>query len=423
MTGSAPGTSHEGQGSLAPAAQGRARIKSLDALRGVGVLGMLAVHMQLFAFPSLARWNPTAYGDFTGLNWWAWLVIAVLADGKFITIFAMLLGVSIVLMAREADSPAAPAWRVHMRRMGVLLVLGLFHAYVLWYGDMLVPLALSGTVVFFARRLSPGKLLALGALIFAVGSVLSFALTWSTAQSDPAALAAWRAQWTPRPATINLEIARYRGGWAEQMGHRVPAALETETVDFVTRMFWQMAGLMLMGMALFKLGVLTAARSRTFYLRMGILGFISGAFLNALGLWRSYTTGWDLLDFALVSQQLHYWGNLFVALGWVALVMLLCLRGWPLRSLAAVGRMALSNYLLQTVICTMIFYGSGLGLFGHVDRAAQLAIVVGISTFQLLASSVWLRYFTVGPVEWLTRWLVFKRRPSFLRSSPVAAWS
>ena len=123
----------------------------------------------------------------------------------------------------------------------------------------------------------------------------------------------------------------------------------------------------------------------------------------------------------LVSQQLHYWGDLFVALGWVALVMLLCQRGWPLRSVEAVGRMALTNYLLQSVICTTIFYGHGLGLFGRVDRAGQLAIVVAIWTFQLLASVAWLRYFAVGPVEWLTRWLVFRRRPSFLRSSPVAA--
>ena len=114
------------------------------------------------------------------------------------------------------------------------------------------------------------------------------------------------------------------------MAHRVPAALETQTVYFVTRLLWQMMGLMLMGMALFKLGVLSAARSRAFYLRMGTLGFGAGILLISLGLWRSSATGWDLLDFSLVSQQLHYWGDLFVALGWVALVMLLCQRGWPL---------------------------------------------------------------------------------------------
>jgi uncharacterized protein len=382
---------------------------------------MLAVHIQLFAFPSLARWNPTAYGDFTGLNWWVWLATSLLADGKFITIFAMLLGVSIVMLAGEAGDRGVPAWRVHMRRMTVLLILGLLHAYLLWYGDMLVPLALSGAVVFFFRRLSSAKLLVLGGLAFATASVLSFLLTWSNLQSDPAALAALRAQWTPRAEIINLEIAQYRGGWLEQMAQRVPAALETQTVAFVIRLLWQMTGLMLLGMALFKLGVLSAARSGVFYRRMGILGFGVGILLNSLGLWRSAATSWDLLDFMLVSQQLHYWGNLSVALGWVGVVSLLCQRDWPLRSVEAVGRMALTNYLLQSVICTTIFYGHGLGLFGRVDRAGQLAIVVAIWAFQLLASVAWLRYFAVGPVEWLTRWLVFRRRPSFLRPSPVVA--
>jgi uncharacterized protein len=401
--------------------EGIARIKSLDVLRGVGVLGMLAVHIQLFAFPSLARWNPTAYGDFRGLNWWVWLATSILADGKFITIFAMLLGASIVMLAGDSGDRVVPAWRAHMRRMLVLLILGLLHAYLLWYGDMLVPLALSGTVVFFARRLSTGKLLVLGASVLAVGSVLSFTLTWSTAQSDPAALAAWKAQWAPRPETIALEIAQYRGGWAEQMAHRVPAALETETAYFVTHLFWQIAGLMLIGMGFFKAGVVSAVRSRAFYVRMGVFGFGIGALLNAFGIWRSFATGWDLLDFVLISLQLHYWGNLFVALGWTALVMLLCQRGWSLRSLTAVGRMALTNYLLQSVICTTIFYGHGLGLFGRVDRAGQLAILIGVWAFQLLASRAWLGYFAVGPVEWLTRWLVFGRRPTFLRSSPAVA--
>ncbi|HXJ79153.1 MAG TPA: DUF418 domain-containing protein, partial [Candidatus Methylomirabilis sp.] len=207
----------------------------------------------------------------------------------------------------------------------------------------------------------------------------------------------------------------------EQMAQRVPAALEIETVQFVTRLLWQMVGLMWMGMALFKLGVLSATRSRALYLRMAGFGFGAGLVLIALGLRRSFAMGWDLLDFVLVGQQLQYWGDLFVALGWVALVMLLCQSGWPLRAVGAVGRMALTNYLMQSVICTMIFYGHGLGLFGRVDRAGQLVLVVAILVFQLLVSLLWLRYFAAGPAEWLTRWLVFRRRPSFLRPSPVVA--
>ncbi len=404
------------------ATQGPARIRSLDVLRGVGVLGMLAAHIQFFAFPMLARWNPTAYGDLRGLNWWVWLATSVLADGKFISIFAMLLGASIVMLPARAGGRAIPAWRAHVLRMAALLVLGLLHAYLLWYGDMLVPLALCGAVVFLARRLSPRWLLVLGGLAFATASALSLALTWSAIQSHPAALAAWRQQqWTPPRVISAVEIAQYRGGWAEQMAHRVPVAWETHTWHFVTRIFWQVTGVMLIGMGLFKLGVLSAARSRIFYRALGAFGFGGGVLLVSLGLWRSFVTSWDLLDFWLVSQQLSYWGNLLVALGWVALVMLLCQRGWQLGSVAAVGRMALTNYLLQTVICTTIFYGHGLGLFGQVDRAGQFAIVLGVWAFQLLASSAWLRYFALGPVEWVLRWFVYGRRPSLLRSLPAAA--
>jgi uncharacterized protein len=402
-------------------AQGPTRIRSLDVLRGVGVLGMLATHIQLFAFPRLARWNPTAYGDFQGVNWWVWLATSVFADGKFIAIFAMLLGASIVMLPGRAGNRAIPAWRVHVRRMAALLVLGLLHAYLLWYGDMLVALALCGAVVFLAHRLTPRWLLVLGGLAFAIGSVATLALTWSLAQGPPAELAAWRDHYTPRRVNIAAEITQYQGGWADQMRYRVPAAREIHTWDFVTRIFWQMAGLMLIGMALFKLGVLSGGRSRVFYRALGAFGFGGGILLIALALWRSLATKWDLLDYVLVSQELRYWGNLLVALGWVALVMLLCQRGWQFGPVAAVGRMALSNYLLQTLICTTVFYGHGLGLFGQVDRAGQFAIVLGVWAFQLLASSAWLGYFALGPVEWVLRWLIYGRRPSFLRSSPAVA--
>jgi uncharacterized protein len=397
------------------------RIQSLDVLRGVGVLGMLATHVQLFAFPSLARWNPRAYGDLGGLNFYVWLATSLLADGKFIAIFAMLLGVSIVMLPRGAGDRAMAAWRPHGRRMAALLALGLLHAYLLWYGDMLVPLALCGTVVFLARRLSPRWLLAAGTAAFATASVVTLLLTWRLAHGDPEELAAWKDRYTPRRVNMVAEVIQYQGGWADQMRHRVPAAREMHTWYFATRLFWQMAGLMLIGMALFKLGVLTASRSRVLYRTLEIFGFGAGGLLISAALWRSFATNWDLLDYMLVSQELKYWGSALVALGWVALVMRLCQRGWRLGPLASVGRMALSNYLLQTVICTTIFYGHGLGLFGRIDRAGQLAIVVGIWIFQAGLSSLWLRYFTVGPVEWLTRWLVFGRRPTFLRSSPAVA--
>jgi uncharacterized protein len=397
----------------------RVRIVSLDVLRGVGVLGMLAVHIQLFAFPSLARWNPTAYGDFSGINWWVWLASAIVADGKFITIFAMLFGVSIVMLSARDVAAGCPPWRTHVRRMAALLVLGLAHAYLLWYGDMLVPLALCGAIAFFAWRLPAGGLVVLGTAALVIASALSWWLTWSTMHTDPAGLAAWRAQWTPRPELTALEVLQYRGSWVEQMAHRVPTAWETHTWYFPTHLFWKIGGLIVLGMALFKLGILSAARSRRFYAVQASIGLAVGTALVSLGLWHSAATDWDLLAFSLIGQQLHYWGDILVALGMVAVIMLLCQRGLTPRPLVAVGRTALTNYLLQTIICTTIFYGHGFGLFGRVDRAGQLAIVFAIWAFELAASSLWVRYFALGPVEWVWRGVVFGRLPVLRRPIPV----
>src|SRR2546426_10267890 len=107
------GTAHDGIVDPSCLDRGTTRIASLDVLRGVGVLGMLATHIQLFAFPSLARWNPTAYGNFRGVNWWVWLATSVLADGKFIAIFAMLLGASIVMLPSGGAPGAPPRWGTH----------------------------------------------------------------------------------------------------------------------------------------------------------------------------------------------------------------------------------------------------------------------------------------------------------------------
>ena len=132
------------------------RITALDALRGVGVLGILPVHMQSFAMVVAARVNPSVSGDLHGPNGWVWLATAVLADGKFLSIFAMLFGAGLLLLSGRG---AVEAERLHRWRMALLLGIGLLHAYLLWYGDMLVTFALCGVVVFELRALPPLSLI------------------------------------------------------------------------------------------------------------------------------------------------------------------------------------------------------------------------------------------------------------------------
>jgi uncharacterized protein len=287
--------------------------------------------------------------------------------------------------------------------MAVLLGLGLAHAYLLWYGDMLVTFALCGTLVFGLRDLAPSRLIAVGALALVVASAISLGIGWSLPWWPPDVKAQLVEVWAPPPEMVEREIALYRGGWIGQMAHRAPAAFHLETSQFAARGLWQTGGLMLVGMGLFKLGILSGAKPARFYAAMAGLGFGVGLPVAWWGVKRGMALIWGIADFMLVRSQLEYWGDLVMGLGWIGLVMLLTRAGWRLGAVAAVGRIALSNYLLQTVICTTIFYGHGLGLFGRVDRVGQFLIVLGVWTVQLAGSGWWTRRFSAGPVEWLWR--------------------
>jgi uncharacterized protein len=167
---------------------------------------------------------------------------------------------------------------------------------------------------------------------------------------------------------------------------------------------------MLVGMALLKWGVITAQRSPRFYRTMLAAGFVIGLPVVIYGVTRNFAAGWALGYSMFLGWQYNYWGSLFISLAYIGAVMLIC-KSNPLekftRPFAAVGRLALSNYLLQTIICTTIFYGHGLGLYGKVERIGQIAIVIGVWILQLVISPIWLRKFRFGPAEWLWRSLTY----------------
>ena len=348
--------------------------------------------------------NPTAYGDFHGANWWAWLATYTLADGKFIAIFAMLFGAAIVIQSASAGSALLATHR-HYRRMAVLFGMGLMHSYLLWYGDMLVEFAVCGAIAFVFRDEPPGRLLQLGLLWFVFGAAMMLAFSWPFSWWSPEALARQAQSWAPSPEKIAWEIERYRGGWLEQMAHRAPTAFQGQTSGLAFRGLWQMVGLVLMGMGLFKLGILSGAWSAAFYGAIAAVGLGAGVSLTLVGVHHTIAHGWDLNAVLVLGNLCYYFGALLVGLGWAGLTLLACRLGRVPAPLAAVGRLALTNYLVQSVICTTIFYGHGLGLFARLDRLDQLGIVAGIWVFQLITSGLWLRHFALGPVEWLWRCL------------------
>ena len=176
--------------------------------------------------------------------------------------------------------------------------------------------------------------------------------------------------------------------------------------------------LMLWGMAMFKLGVFSAQRSRMFYWGWIVAAILIGLPLIWCGIEAAFAAGWSARYVHYFGQIFNYWASILVAMGWVGVVMLLCKGGrlkFITRPLAAVGRMALTNYIMHTVICTTIFYGHGFGLYGYAERWQQFLVVLGVWVFQLVASPIWLHYFRFGPLEWLWRSLSYWRLQPMLR--------
>jgi uncharacterized protein len=217
------------------------------------------------------------------------------------------------------------------------------------------------------------------------------------------------------------EMAIYRDGYFGIVKHRAGQLIVVQTIAFLLASGWFAMGRMLIGMGLMKLGVFSAARSRRFYLWMVGLGYGIGLPLmvfDGMELIRhGFSTGY------MLHGGLFYnaFGSLVVALGHVGLLMLIVqsgILGWLTRRLAAVGRMALSNYLTHSIVCTTLFYGYGFNLFGTINRTGLAAIVLTIWIFQLVISPIWLRYFRFGPAEWLWRSLTYWRLQP-MRISPA----
>jgi len=398
------------------------RIVSIDVLRGFALLGILPMNIQYFSMITAAYFNPTAYGDLHGANFVVWLLSHVLADEKFMTIFSMLFGAGILLMTSRVEATGRPSAALHYRRMGWLILLGLAHSYLLWSGDILYSYGMCGLVVYLCRKLRPRTLLVVGLLMMAMASVAmtSYGL-WSRHWS-PAQLEAAREQlWKPTPQMVAKENMAYRGNWTKEMSYRVPDSVQMETGFFLGFIFWRAGGLMLIGMALSKLGVFGAKRPQPLYWTTIVVALLVGLPVTLYGTHRDFAAGWDFRYSFFFGAQFNYWASILVSLGWVGAIMLASKTTalLPLtRRLAAVGRMAFTNYIMHTVLCTTIFYGYGFGLFGKVERVWQFAIVLFVWTVQLMVSPIWLRHFHFGPLEWLWRsltywqWEPFRRVPA-----------
>ncbi|MDE2795256.1 MAG: DUF418 domain-containing protein [Gemmatimonadota bacterium] len=382
-------------------------------LRGFAVLGILIVNIQGFARVASAYMNPTSGRVLDGADLWTWAAVYLFADTKFISIFSLLFGAGIAMMSERMERRGVSGASLHYRRNAWLLALGLVHAYLIWHGDILVTYALCGFLLYPLRHLEPRKLLWIGgcavALVVPLWSVAGFSIPYWPEADQAAAIA----EWAPPPDALDAEIAAFRGGWTEQVRARAPIALALQTTALLGMLLWRAGGMMLVGMALYKLGVLSAERSAAFYRRLAVAGLVAGLPLAAAG--TAYKIHVDFAwDRAMFQGGLfNYVGSIGVFLGYLGLVMLV-VKGGRLprlqRRLTAAGRMALTNYITQSLICSLVFYGHGLGLFERVGGPAQVAIVAAIWALQLAWSPWWLARYRFGPLEWVWRSLTYMKR-------------
>jgi uncharacterized protein len=318
------------------------------------------------------------------------------------------------------------------------LAIGLVHAYLIWSGDILVMYAECGLLLYLFRNKTPRTLIILGAaaLLLMVPVLLGFVAGIDYMKAVSARVEAqqkagetprrfekrihdiWTAnlqgKFSPSPEkqdkAFNEELATYRGGYRGIVKHRAVGLIFGQTIGFLLGGLFMAGGRMLLGMGLMKLGVFSASRSRRFYATMAALGYGIGLPLMIFD--ASQLIGHKFSFEYMFHGGFFYnaFGSIIVALGHVGLMMLIVQSGaieWLTRRLVAVGRMALSNYLTHSIVCTTLFYGYGFGLFGTINRTGLFAIVLAIWAFQLIISPIWLRYFRFGPAEWLWRSLTY----------------
>jgi uncharacterized protein len=421
------------------------RIQSIDTLRGVALFGILIMNIIGFGLPLSSYFNPSLDGNLEGMNLTAYMTMDIFFEGSMRAIFSMLFGVGVIMFTSKPDNAEIPLADLWFRRTTLLIVFGVINAYILlWVGDILYAYGVAGLFLFLFRNSTPAKLLGYAAILLVFLGFMGAgqhahlkqlseevkvieALPESAERTEEqlATLDEWHAALEanfalPEQAEADLELKR--SGYFEIMAGIAPVNMLIQTTLFYIHGLWDVMAMMLIGMALYKLHCFDASRSFRFYGGMMVVGFGVALPVNYYEVMMYIDNGFAA-EWAMNSVRPTYdIGRLGMAIGYIGLVMLICKSGiltWLRSSLAAVGQMALTNYLSHTVICNFIFMGYGLGLFGQLNRYEIYYVVLGIWIFQLIVSPLWLRFFRFGPVEWLWRSMTYMKRQPMKLVSPA----
>jgi len=414
------------------------RIFALDTIRGFAVLGILLMNILGFGLPRPGYMTPTALvGGNEGLNLWAWFAEMFYFEGTMRGLFTVLFGAGVILYTSRLERAGLGLDMAHyyFRRNIWLFVFGLFNAWILlWSGDILFDYGLAALFLFVFCRLPVRKLLLFAVFFMSIQPMVGvkdyFAFTDAQKQA-PALIAMEKADkpmsfiqketlelyreellnTQPDPEKVAKRIEQMRGSYATAAASVHRRVWNAETQFFARQGLWECLGMMLLGMALFKSGALTLGWSSRAYWTMLIAGYGFGLSVNAWEIQYLLANNFEPAA-AMVPWTLTYdLGRIPTTLGHVALAMLIVRSGMfrtVLERFAATGRMALSNYLAQSVICLILFTGLGFGWYGQLQRYQLYYVVFVIWAVELAWSPWWLARFQFGPMEWLwrslTRW-------------------
>ena len=383
------------------------RIHSLDLIRGFAVLGILIMNITSFSQINIAYMNPTIGAGLQGYNKYFHGFNYIFADTRFMSIFSMLFGAGMVLFTQRIEAKGKRVATLHFKRMFWLLLFGLIHAYFIWVGDILVAYAICGSLVFFFRKKSIRTLFIMAVILFLVPISLNF-MTYYGMPKD--ALESTFAFFYPSTEQIALETKIMQGSYLDQMPLRLENAIGLQTIVFMIEIFWRTSAMMLLGMILYRKGILSADKSIGYYKKMIWIGFVPGLILSIIGLDQVYASEWSGAYVMNIGANYKFLSGLFMASSYIGLLIWIYKKGIFKKlqnRLQATGRMAFTNYIGMSVICTLIFNGHGLGLFGTFDRLQQFVIVIGIWVTMLIISPLVLKKFQYGPLEWLWRKLTY----------------
>lgn len=419
-----------------PAAPSARRIEALDFVRGVALCGIMLMNIVDFGLPD-AYTNPQNSGGATGINLVTWVITEIGFEGTQRALFSMLFGASVILFTSRLEAQGrSDAADLYMRRNLWLIAFGMINAFLLlWHGDILYSYGIVALFVFAFRRLAAKWLLLIGGAALLAGAAWNYSETQGTlavhapypaaaagaaaaraAEEDPteaqeSAISDWeteQAEYVSSAETIAEKVRNYTSGYRHAFDYMAGVNVIYQTYGLY-RYFFDVFGMMLIGMALFRLGVLTLERRTSLYVAMMLGGYAVGLATNAIETKHIMDNGFSAIAFAEVSTTYDL-GRLAMTIGHLGLLLLFVrsgLLGFVRRAFAAVGRMAITNYLMHSAICLVLFIL--MGWYGQLERHQLYYVVFAIWAFQLVFSPLWLRFFKFGPVEWLWRSLTYMK--------------